>query len=103
MEAIAERAERVLAQARELAARVGSREALGHAVFNPHDGLAVRAFPTLRERREFTMTKPYAEIYDLIRGPSVESDGAAGGMPRTWRESVADPENGRGRADEPHR
>jgi hypothetical protein len=64
---IEERAERVLEQARVLAGRVTPAAEFSHAVFNPQDGLAVRTFPTLRERREFTMTKPYAEIYDILR------------------------------------
>jgi hypothetical protein len=67
MPSIDERAQQVLEQAREMAARVQSGAEFSHAVFNPQDGLAVRAFPTLRERREFTMTKPYAEIYDILR------------------------------------
>ena len=56
MPSIDERAQQVLEQARELAARVPSSAEFSHAVFNMQDGLAVRAFPTLRERREFTMT-----------------------------------------------
>jgi hypothetical protein len=73
MPSIEERAERVLEQARELAARVGSGAEFSHAVFNPQDGLAARAFPTLRERREFTLTRPYAEIYAILRGLTARS------------------------------
>ncbi len=68
MPSIDERAELLLEQARELAGRVTSAAELSHALFNPQNGIAAKAFPTLRERREFTMTKPYAEIYDILRG-----------------------------------
>jgi hypothetical protein len=61
-----------------MAAHVGSREELSHAVFNPHDGLAAQAFPTLRERREFTLTPQYAEIYRIL-GDLVRRSGGAPG------------------------
>src|SRR6516225_2350243 len=61
-----------------MAAHVGSREELSHAVFNPHDGLAARAFPTLRERREFTLTPQYAEIYRIL-GDRVRGSGGRPG------------------------
>jgi hypothetical protein len=63
---IEERAERILEQTRDLATRVASAAELSHAIVNPQDGIAARAFPTLRERRELTMTKQYAEIYDIL-------------------------------------
>jgi hypothetical protein len=66
MPSIDERAAGVLEQTNELAGRVESWAEFSHAVFNPQDGLAARAFPSLRERREFTMTPQYAEIYRIL-------------------------------------
>jgi hypothetical protein len=78
MHSIEERAERLLEQARELGARVGSGAEFSHAVFNPQEGLAARAFPTLRERREFTLTPQYAEIYRIL-GDRVRGSGGVPG------------------------
>ena len=89
MPSIGERAAQVLAQVREMAAHVGSREELSHAVFNPHDGLAAQAFPTLRERREFTLTPQYAEIYRIL-GDLVRGSGGASGA-RTQPSAPAQP------------
>jgi hypothetical protein len=83
---IDERATRVLERAKELAGRVESGAEFSHAVFDPQDGLAARAFPTLRERREFTLTKPYAEIYDILRGLMVRFAAASGARPQLSHE-----------------
>ena len=63
---VEERAARLLDQARELAGRVASGEEFRDAIFAPQVGLSARAFPTLRERREFTLTPQYAEIHRIF-------------------------------------
>jgi hypothetical protein len=103
MRSIEERAARVLEQARELAEHVPSATEFSRAVFDPRDGLAAQAFPTLRERREFTMTKPYAAIYDMLyllmandrtgdgdKSPSPVPELADGGRQRSWQERMHD-------------
>jgi hypothetical protein len=72
---VEERAERILEQARDLAGHVESWSDLSHAIFAPQTGLAAQAFPTLRERREFTLTPQYAEIYRLL-GDCIHKPGA---------------------------
>jgi hypothetical protein len=78
MQSVEERAERVLEQARDLAGRVGSWAEFSNAIFAPRIGLAAEAFPTLRERREFTLTPQYEEIYRLLYGLMQKSGKAAG-------------------------
>jgi hypothetical protein len=63
---IEERAEHLLEQARGLAGRVASGAEFSNAIFAPGIGLAAQALPTLRERREFTLTPQYAEIYRIL-------------------------------------
>jgi hypothetical protein len=73
---IEERAEHLLEQARGLAGRVASGAEFSNAIFAPDIGLASQAFPTLRERREFTLTPQYAEIYRML-GDLIHKFGAA--------------------------
>src|SRR5436309_1525852 len=116
MPSIEERAERVLEQARELAARVESWADYSNALFNPCDGIVKQTFPTLRERREFTMTKPYAEIYDILRSLREKFGVVEGGQPkrpdpgsaedrepRRWQAIETAREQGKGDHDGPPR
>jgi hypothetical protein len=92
---IDDRAEHVLEQARELAGRVASAAELSNAIFNPRDGIAAQAFPTLRERREFTMTRQYAEVYEILGrltprpgvSPSTPAEGSHGASVRRQRDA----------------
>jgi hypothetical protein len=65
---IEERAGRVLEHARNLSGRVESWAEFSNAIFAPGVGLAAQAFPTLRERRAFTLTPQYEEIYRILYG-----------------------------------
>jgi hypothetical protein len=66
MLAIEERAQIVLREVQELAGKVEWKD-LAHRIFAPESGLIAQHFPTIRERREFTMTKEYEEMYDILR------------------------------------
>jgi hypothetical protein len=83
---IDERAEYVLEQAKELASSAASAAEFSNAVFAPDNSLAAQAFPTLRERREFTMTRQYAEIYRILGNLSRTFGAAPGARPQLSHE-----------------
>ena len=64
----------VLESAKSIAASVETWADLSNALFNPVDGLLIRAYPTRQEREAFLKTKEYAAIRKL-REEAIEKSG----------------------------
>jgi hypothetical protein len=61
-------ANRVLKQAQDAARAVESWADLSNALFDPVNGLLIRAYPTRAEREEFLKTPQYRKIRELLAG-----------------------------------
>jgi predicted HicB family RNase H-like nuclease len=59
-------ANRILEQAKEVAASVETWADLSNALFDPVHGLITRTYPTRAEREQFLKTKQYKRIRDLL-------------------------------------
>lgn len=68
MTTFTERADQVLAQARELAARVDNWTDYVNGMSNPDDGITASAFPDEAERNAFRETPQYAETQSILLG-----------------------------------
>ena len=100
-QSVEDRAERVLEQARELAGRVESSADFSNALFAPQTGLTAQAFPTLRERWDFTMTPQYAEIYRMLGDLIHKFRVASGARPHLSHEQSARMQRQEGRERTP--
>ncbi len=68
----------ILKSARTVASSVDSWADLSNALFNPVDGLLVKAYPTREEREAFLKTKEYAAIRELL-GKAMDETGLVDG------------------------
>lgn len=68
----------VLTSARTVASSVDSWADLSNALFNPVDGLLIKAYPTREEREAFLKTKEYGAIRALLE-KAIDETGLVGG------------------------
>ncbi len=72
----------ILKSARDVASSVETWADLSNALFNPVDGLLVKAYPTREEREAFLRTKEYREIRKLLETAMDESGLISGATPK---------------------
>jgi hypothetical protein len=77
-----DKADRVLAYARELAGQVETWADFSNGLFNPFTGVAILAFPLQKEREWFIDSAQYAEINRLLVGLMDKFGLVAGATPR---------------------
>ncbi len=63
---LVEKANKILSEAQELAARATSWTEFSNAVLGQHDSLVARAFPRMTERQAFYEMPQYATVNDLL-------------------------------------
>jgi len=56
----------IVAEARRMAAKTKGWNILSSDLFNPLDGLVVRYYPDLKERKEFQKTNTYLELWKIV-------------------------------------
>ncbi len=72
----------ILESARSLASSAESWADLSNALFNPEDGLLVKAYPTREEREAFLKTKEYEAIRKLREAAMDETGLIEGATPK---------------------
>ncbi len=72
----------VLKSARTVASSVDSWADLSNALFNPVDGLLIKAYPTREEREAFLKTKEYGVIRKLLETAIDKTGLVDGATPR---------------------
>jgi len=72
----------ILKSVQEIAASVETWADLSNALFDPEDGLLVKAYPTREEREAFMKTKEYAEVRKLREKVMRETGLIAGATPK---------------------
>ncbi len=78
----------VLESARNVASSVESWADLSNALFNPLDGLLVKAYPTREEREAFLKTKEYGAIRQLREAAINETGLVEGATPKKSGKSM---------------
>ncbi len=77
-----DKAVRLLEAARDIASSVDSWADFSNALFDPVDGLLVKAYPTREERQAFMKTQEYAEIRELHSAAIQRTGLVEGATPR---------------------
>ncbi|MEE8452104.1 MAG: toxin-antitoxin system HicB family antitoxin [Thermoguttaceae bacterium] len=72
----------ILKSARDVASSVESWADLSNALFNPVDGLLMKAYPTREEREAFLKTKEYGAIRKLLETAMDETGLIEGATPK---------------------
>ena len=72
----------ILDSARTVASSVESWADLSNALFNPADGLLIKAYPTREEREAFLKTKEYGAIRELLEAAMDKTGLIEGATPK---------------------
>ena len=73
---------KILKSAEDVASSVDTWADLSNALFNPVDGLLIKAYPTRKEREAFLKTKEYAAIRKLREAAIDETGLIEGATPK---------------------
>ena len=76
------RASKIIESAKDIASSVETWADLSNALFDPDNGLLIKAYPTREERRAFLKTKEYGAIRKLLETAVDESGLVDGATPK---------------------